>query len=234
MIDKLTHVEGKIVVKIDMDGKNTHKFEDGTIIRRERKYDCFDQKFTKPVNAIVISADNIPEGAEVLIHHNSTHDNNIINNYQPLSGNIIASDIKYLSIREDEAFAWYDEVNKCWTPLKGFDFALQVFIPYKGVIQNVEPTLVKNALFVTTGQYKDNVCMTLQASNYKIIFQDRNGREGNLIRFRSEEDLATQREAEVILLHHEYTKKVLNGEYLIGIDKSDAKQIKEYIHERVH
>lgn len=228
----LTHVEGKIIVQIDMEYKNSHQFEDGTKIRIERKYDCFDQKHTQPVNGIVISADNIPEGSEIICHHNICHDTNRILNYQQLSGKVEASDIRYFSIREDEAFAWYDEINKMWMPLKGFDFALQVFKPYKGILHNIEPTPIKNCLWVTTGEYANNACITLQASNYRMIFQDRNGREKNIIRFRSEEDLKTQREAEVVCLHHNYTKRVLSGDLHVGLTISDAKPLNEYIHAR--
>ena len=110
-MNKLTHVEGKLVVRIDMNYKNSWTFEDGTKIVLERKYDCFDEKYTRPVNAIVVSAGNIPAGSEVIIHHTCTHDTNRVFNYQPLSGEVEASDIRYFSIREDEAFAWYDEVN---------------------------------------------------------------------------------------------------------------------------
>ncbi len=70
--------------------------------------------------------------------------------------------------------------------------------------------------------------MTLQASNYRMIFQDRNGREKNIIRFRSEEDLKTQREAEVVCLHHNYTKQILNGDLHVGLTISDAKPWNQY------
>lgn len=227
-MNKLTHVEGRIIIKMDMEYKNSHTFEDGTKIRLERKYDNFDEKYTRPINAWVVSAEGIPENVEILVHHNCTHDTNRIFNYQKLSGEVEASDIKYFSIREDEAFAWYNEETNSWMPMKGFDFALHVFKPYKGILEGIEPTPIKNCLWVTTGEFKDNACMTLIASNYKIIFQDRNGREGNLIRFRSEDNQINQRECEVVLLHHEYTNKILSGDFFVGISISDAKPLNEY------
>jgi hypothetical protein len=229
-MEKLKHTEGRIIIKMDMEYKNSVTFSDGTKIRLERKYDCFDQKHTQPVNAIVVSADGIPEDSEIIVHHNCTHETGRIHNYQPLSGKVEASDVRYFSILEDEAFAWYDEVNSKWMPLKGFDFALQIFKPYKGILEGIEPAPIKNCLWVTTGEYAGNACMTLQASNYKMIFQDRNGREKNIIRFRSEEDLKTQRELEIVCLHHSYTKQVLNGDLHVGLTISDAKPLKEYIH----
>lgn len=226
----LTHVDGKIVVCIDMNYKNSHTFSDGTKIILERKYENFDQKYTQPVNAIVVSASDIPEGAEVIVHHNCVHETNRIFNYQQLSGKVEASDVRYFAIKQDEVFAWYDENGKKWEPLKGFDFALHIFKPYKGIIEGIEPTPIRNCLWVTTGEYAGNACMTLQASNYRMIFQDRSGREKNIIRFRSEEDLKTKRESEIVCLHHIYTKQILSGELHVGLTISDAKPLKEYIH----
>lgn len=230
---QLKHVENRIVVSVDMEGKNSHTFTDGTKIRLERKYDNFDLKYVNPTNAIVVSAENIPEGAEILIHHNSTHDTNRIFNYDQLSGHVIASNIKHFAIPETEAFAWYDKQSKSWQPLPGFDFALRVFRPYKGVLDGIDPTLIKDCLYVTTGEYKGLVCRTLRACDYTIIFQDVNGREGNIIRFRSKdvigEDKKIAREMEVVAIDHDLTNKMINGDLIAGITKSDAKPVIQLI-----
>lgn len=226
-MSKLTHVENRIVVSVDMEGKNSHTFADGTTIRLERKYDNFDMKYVNPVNAEVLSAATIPEGAQILIHHNSCHDTNRVFNYTSLSGSEIASNVRYFAIPESEAFAWYDKDTKSWQPLPGFDFALRVFKPYKGILEGVEPTLIKDCLLITTGEYMGQVVRTLKASDYNIIFQDVNGREGNLIRIRSSEDVKTKRECEIVALDHSLTDLYNNGELIVGIKKSDAKPIKE-------
>lgn len=226
-MSKLTHVEKRIIVAIDHEKKNWHQFEDGTKIRMERKYDNFNMRHVNPVNAIVISGENLPEGEEIIVHHNAIHETNLINNYKPLSGKAVASDVKYYSISENEAFAYYD--GKQWMPLAGFDFALRIFKPYNGIIEGVEPTLIKQVLWITTGQYKDQACITLQASDYQLVFQGKNNREENIIRLRTEENLQEQRESEVVAIHNEYTHKILNGELLVGLTKSDAKPLNEYI-----
>lgn len=228
--DKLTYIEGRIICQVDMEGKNSHRFADGTTIRLERRYDNFNMRYVNPVNATVISAENIPEGAVILIHHNSIHDTNRVFNYSSLSGDEIASNIRYFSIPETEAFAWYDKESKNWKPLPGFDFALRVFKPYKGILEGVEPTLIKDCLYVTTGEYKGLICRTLKSCDYNIIFQDVNGREGNLIRFRSVEDLKTQRELEIVAIDHTLTEQLQNGDLIVGITKSDAKPLKEIQH----
>lgn len=226
---QLKHVENRIVVSVDMDSKNWHTMSDGTKIRLERKYDNFDMKHVQPVNATIVSANEVPEGVDVLVHHNATHDTNRIFDYQNLSGDEIASNIRYFSIPESEAFAWYDKETKSWKPLDGFDFALRVFKPYKGILQGVEPTEIKNCLYITTGEYQGLVCRTLKATDYTIIFQDVNGREGNLIRFRSKEDEVTQRELEIVAIDHSLTMKMKKGELIAGIKKGDAKTIKELV-----
>lgn len=222
----LKHVQGRVVVSIDIEYKNQVKFENGTRIRLERQYNNLNRRETEPVNAIVIDAENIPIGAEILIHPNEIHDVNKIFDYQQLSGNEIASDIKYYSINENQCFAWRTGV-KDWQPTKNFDFALRVFKPYLGVLEGIEPTLIKDTLYVTTGELKGNVVKTVKASDYEIIYQENTGKEKRLIRFRPNGDEQSQREPEAIAIMQEYTKKVNNGEYIIGINISDAKPLKE-------
>ena len=242
MRTELKHVENRIIVSIDLEAKNWHQFDDGTKIRLERKYENFNERYTRPVNATVISAEHIPAGSEILIHHNCTHDTNRIFNYKQLSGKEEASDIKYYSIHEDEAFAWAVKQKKTdgrygrnwwyennWHPLPGFDFALRVFKPYKGILHGVEPEKIKQVLFMLTGKYKGKVCVTLQAVDYQIIFQDMNGREGNLIRLRTDGDENTQREPEVVAIHHEYTDMVDRGKLIVGITKNDARPINQFV-----
>lgn len=228
----LKYVPDRVICSVSMDAKNWHTMPDGTKIRLERKYDNFDNKYTQPINAVVVSADNIPEGVEILLHHNSCHDTNRIFNFKPLSGKEIADDIRYFSVPYSECFAWYNESTSEWLPMPGFDFALRVFKPYKGVLQGIEPTLLKNVLYVTTGDYKGNVCYTLRACDYQIVFQDRNGREGNIIRFRSAEDEKQQRELEIVAISDDMTKQVSDEDLWVGLTKTDCKPLNQYLNDR--
>jgi len=223
MQDKLTHVENRIIVAIDLEKKNWHQFEDGTKIRMERRYENFNMRYVNPVNATVVSGANLPKDAEIIVHHTCIHETNRIYDFQPLSGKTEASDIKYYSIGENEAFAYFDEGE--WRPLAGFDFALRIYKPYTGIMHGIEPTLVKQVLWITTGQYIHNACITLQASDYQLIFQDKNNQEKNIIRLRTEENLKEQRESEVVALHNEYTEKILKGLLWVGLTTSDAKPL---------
>ena len=70
----LIEPSNRVIIKVDLESKNSHTFKDGTKIRLERIYDNFNMRYVKPVNGIVVNAKDIPEGAEILIHHNATHD----------------------------------------------------------------------------------------------------------------------------------------------------------------
>lgn len=221
-MEKLKCVKDRVIVSLDMEYKNSWKFEDGTKIRLERKYDCFNMRHVNPVNASVISAEGIPMGAEILIHHNSCHDTYRIFNFKQSSD---IGDVRYFSVPVGECYAWYDNANKKWMPLDGFDFALRVFKPYKGIIAGIEPEVIKNVLYLTTGIYAGNVMQTLRHCDYQVIFQNIDGKEGNLIRVRTKENKLEQRESEILFIHHEYTQKVLDGKLSIGLTKSDAKPL---------
>ena len=219
---QLQAVEGKVIISVDLESKNSHTFSDGTKIRLERQYNNLNRRETHPVNATVISGEGMNSGSQILIHPNMTHETYRIYDYAPLSGTIEGSDIKYYSIPEEQCYAWLD--GDTWKPLKNFDFALRVYIPYVGLIDGIEPTLVKDVLYVTTGEFKGKVVHTLKSCDYEIIFQGSNGQEDRLIRFRHFPDQEHERE-EVIAVDEYLTKKVNNKELIIGLSPLKAKPI---------
>lgn len=221
---ELKYISGRVIVEVDIEKKNSHKFQDGTEIRLERKYNEFNRRITEPVNATVISAEHIPSGSEILIGHNSLHDTNKIFNFKPLSGEAIASDIKYFSLPEEDCFAWRDENNEL-QPMKDFCFALRVFKPYKGILEGIEPTEIKNVLYITTGYLNGKVVHTLKASDYEIIYQGLDGREARVIRCRHFQDEDNEKE-EIVAISGDLTKQVNSGKLLVGLSKSDCKAIK--------
>mgnify|MGYP002813323528 FL=1 len=221
----LKHTEGRVVARVNREKKNYYTFADGTKIRVERQFDNFNRRETQPTNAIVVSAKGIPEGAEILVHPNAPEENNRIYDYTPLSGEEVASHVKYYSIPEDQCFAWRNENQ--WKPIPPFETALRVFKPYKGLLTGVEPTQLKDVLFVTSGELKGKVVKTIKSSDYCIVFQDTNGKEGNLIRFRPFGCQKTKREEEAVAILWDETKLVNRGDLLVGLSKSDAKQLKE-------
>jgi|ERR1039457_460252 hypothetical protein len=222
----LKHVEGRVIIKIDLEEKNWHTFSNGLRIRRERRYNEFNRRITEPVNATVVSADNIPEGSEILIQFNEICDTNKIFNYQQLSGDEIASSVKYYSINEEQCFLWRENKSEKWKPLKNFATALRVFKPYSGNIAGIKPLQIKDVLYLTSGEFEGYVMNTLKASDYEIIFQTEEGREGRIIRTRHYEGRWHDRE-EMAAINYELTDLLLEGKLLIGLETSDAKTIKE-------
>jgi hypothetical protein len=220
----LKHTHGRVVVEVDLEKKNHHTFEHGETIRLERNFNNFNQREVMPVNAIVISAENIPTGAEVLIAHNCTHEVNRIYDYKNLSGEDQATDIKYFSIQETDCFLWRMNDGD-WQPIGIYATALRVFKPYLGFLEGIEPEIVENVLYVTSGEYKGLVVRTLKACDYQIVFQESNGRESNIIRFRPNGDEEEKREPEAIAIEHDLTEKVANGELFIGLTIKDCQPL---------
>jgi hypothetical protein len=216
--DNLQYIEGRVIVKVDIDGKDSWTFENGQKIEYKRRFNNFNRSQTEPVNAIVISGEGIKKGAEILVHFNAIHDSNRIFDYKESN-----ESVQYYSVHNDMCFAWLDD--GIWQPLPPYAFAWRVFKPYEGLIANIEPTLVKDVLFVTSGELKSKVVKTVKAADFTITAQGADGREINLIRFRPFGDERNKREEEAIAVMHEITDKVLSGEYLIGLTTRDAKTI---------
>jgi hypothetical protein len=219
---KLKAPSNRVIIKVDLESKNSHTFKDGTKIKLERVYDNFNMRYVKPVNAEVVDAAGIPVGSEILIHHNATHDTYKIFNYQKPTAEA-SSEMQYFSIPIEECFMWRNEKGSTWNPLNNFITGLRLFEPYTGFLQGVEPTLVKNKIYVTSGELSGNVVGTVISSDYEIIYQNDDGTEGKIIRLRYYPEGNDRNE--VISVEHELTEKVVNGDLLIGYNISDAKKL---------
>lgn len=221
--DFLIHTEGRVVVKVDIESKNYHTFEDGTKIRRERLFNQFDRRIAQPVNCIVISGAGIPKGAELLVEHNAFHETNRINDYKNSFENEASDRVRYFSLERHECYCWRIGSGE-WNPIYPYEFALRVFKPYKGMLQEIEPELLKDILFVTSGNLRGKVVKTVKAADYCLVYQDLNGREANLICFRPNGDDKRKLEEEAIAILWDETRNVLNAELLTGYSVSDFKK----------
>ena len=219
---KLKAPGNRVIIKVDLESKNSHTFKDGTKIKLERVYDNFNMRYVKPVNAEVVNAKDIPVGSEILIHHNATHDTYKIFNYQRPTAEA-SSDMQYFSIPIEECFMWRDEKGSTWNALNNFITGLRIFEPYTGFLEGIEPALVKNKIYVTSGELEGNVVGTVISSDYEIIYQDDDGTEGKIIRLRYYPEGNDRNE--VISIEHELTNKVKNGELLVGYNTSGAKKL---------
>ena len=224
-VTDLKCVHNRIIIVIDLDGKNTHKFSDGTEIYLGRRFNNLNRRHTEPVNAYVIDAENIPKGAEILIHPNAICDANKINNYENISLEQNNS-VRYYSIETISAFLWRIKKGSTWNPVENFATALRVFKPYAGNIAGIRPFLIKNVLYITSGELEGKIVNTLIAADYEIIFQGDNGQEQRLIRCRHYENMKHDRE-EIIAINYELTEQFNYGKLLIGLDTSDCKTIND-------
>jgi hypothetical protein len=225
---KISHIEKRIVVSIDLDSKNTHRFTDGTTIRVERDYNNFNRRYTMTVNATVISGEGTPEGAEILIHHNATHDTYRVFNYHGLSGEKEADTAKIFSLPEEQCFFYRESPESPWKPVGGYIRAYRVFRPYEGPIENIPPAEIKKTLYIDSGELKGLVCHTLHACDYEIQYMDK-GRIASMIRARHYEGENLHDREEIIAISHDLTEQVEQGRLLIGYTPQDAKTI--YDHE---
>ena len=221
---KLKAPSNRVIIKVDLESKNSHTFKDGTKIKLERVYDNFNMRYVKPVNAEVVDGKDIPTGAEILIHHNATHDTYKIFNYQRPTTEA-SSDIQYFSIPIEECFMWREGKGSIWNALNNFVTALRIFKPYKGMLQGIEPEVMNNKLYITSGELKGRVVNTVISSDYEIIYQNDDGTEGRIIRLRYFPDGNDRNE--IIAINDNMTELVESGELLVGYNKSDAKQLKE-------
>lgn len=214
MKGQLKAPKGRLIIEVDMEYKNSHTFDNGQKIRLERGYDNFNGRYTNPVNGVVIDGLELKKGTEVIVHHNSIHDTNKVFNYQnkPLFG--------IYSVPVEECFIYFE--NEKWRPFPEFSLGYRIYEPYKGKINGIQPTLVKNKIYVSEGEYSGNVVNTLKASDYELIFQDKNGKENRIIRFRNSGE-----RQEVIAIDHDATEKVMKSKLLIGLTPPSAKILYE-------
>lgn len=221
--DSLVHREGRVVVKVDTKSKDSHTFESGLTIRRERKFNDFNRRITQPTNCWVISGEGIPKGAELLVEHNAFHETNRINDYKNTFESEESDRVRYFSLETRECYAWRVGAGD-WTPIHPYEFALRVIKPYKGKLHNIEPEILKDTLFVTTGELKGKVVKTVKAADYCLIFQTELGVEGHLIAFRPMGDTKRGMEEEAMAILWDETEKVMDGTLLIGTEIKNAKK----------
>lgn len=215
---ELKHTNGRVIISIDTEAKNSHTFGNGSKIHIARQFNNLNRRETEPVNAHVISGEGITIGAEILIHPNAIIDSNKIFDFKE-----DVSDVRYYSIPKEQCYIWKNENNE-WIPLKNFATALRVFEEYKGVLLGVEHKLIPNVLYITSGELKGKVVHTLKACDYEIIFMGSTGVEERVIRCRHFENEINERE-EIVGIDTNLSSKVKKGDLLVGISSNDAKNI---------
>lgn len=204
----IEHTEKRIVVKVDTESKNTYRFGNGQILFMFPNTNQLDRRYTQPVNGIVVSAEDIPVGAEVLLEHNSCHPTNEIVELKDDN-----PDIKYYSVPELEVYVWrkigeikfratadlhitdnwetsgvdynsfkVEETDLAeWQPTKYYAIAERVYEPYTGIFHGIKPSVIKNTLLIKTGELKGKIVHTVKNGQYEIIYQDTNGQPNEIL-----------------------------------------------------
>jgi hypothetical protein len=224
----ITHTEGRVIVKVDKDGKNWHTFEDGTRLRLEREFNNLDRKHVSQVLGEVVSGDGIAEGALILFHHNAIHDVNKIFDHGILTKEEEIAGLEIYSFEERECFLWKEKGKEIWNPLKGFATALKVFTPYTGSLQGIPHEEIKGTLYITSGELNGKVVHTLKAVGLPIIFNNEDGRETTILMVRHFEDGSEPEREEITVISHTLTNMVKKSELYVGITAEDCKSINQY------
>lgn len=214
----LKHVYGRVIISIDLEGKNSHTFSNGQKIYIGRQFNNLNRRETEPVNAYVVSGEGINKGAEILIHPNAIHDSNKIFGYGEDE-----TDVRYYSIPQEQCYLWRNEDYE-WMPFPGYVTGLRVFKEYKGTLVGIDHELIPNVLYITSGEYANKVVRTLKACDYEIIFMGADGKEERVIRCRHFENEIHERE-EIIAVDEVLTNQIIGKDLLVGISSSDAKSI---------
>lgn len=100
-----------------------------------------------------------------------------------------------------------------------------MFEPYKGTIEGIEPTVVKQVLYITTGELRGKVAHTLKGCDYQLVFQGSDGKEQNIIRCRHFNEETENEREEIIAIADDLTMKVNKGELLVGLYPNDCIKI---------
>lgn len=195
--------QGNVLIKIDLDQKKRYKFSNGQEIFISRGHE-YNLRLDNPNVAEVLDAEKIPTGSLALIHHNACQDS-----YKAFSGNG-----NIFSIPTDLVFL-YNFNNEGWIPNEGFVISRRIFKPYNGGLVGIENEVVKNRMWIDKGIHAGSVAVTLPNCDYCIVYFI-DGKEYNIIR---------TRERELVALDNSLTASVINGEYLVGINPSDAKTL---------
>lgn len=223
----LRHAPHKVLIEVDITQRNSYRFANGTELVMFPKTDQFDKRFWAATSGIVVSADDMPAGSEVLIEHNSCEPTNAVVEYENANPNI-----KLFSVPEMEVYAWRSPHYNEWVATKYYAIGLHVYKPYKGILQNIKAEVIKNTLLILSGELKDKVVHILKNGEYTIVYQDRNGKPNELlVTFNAppeeQGDIIIDAKQEVIAIDHSLTERWLNGELLAGLTHENAKSIKQ-------
>lgn len=210
---KATH--RNTLVYIEKDNKEKYKFKSGVELFIVKGH-SYNLREDNPSIGKIIDGEGLTKDSICLLHHNASHETYHIEGVEYDNGQIIKN---LYSVPLDMIFCFKEDENKNWVANKGFLITLRLYKPYVGLIEGVPHNQIKHRLFVVNGnvegaEVEGKVVIVSAYSDYEIIF-----REDNV-----EKSVIRTREREILGIDVEATKKVFNGEYLLGNNLEDAKK----------
>lgn len=215
---KIVATKGNVLIRIDVTQKEKYSLTKAITIHIEKGFN-FNLREDKSSMGYVIDGEGLPQGASILIHHNSTNATYEVPDKKFLTDEERKEGYKVFSIPHDTVYCFSVDGKK-WQPCKDFLITLRIFKEYKGRLTGIESELVKDRLYIVQGEIEDapplegRVCIVTPNSAYEIIFHTPQNREERVIRTRAREILAID---EIL------TQQVNKGKYLIGLNASTAK-----------
>lgn len=213
-------IKGNVIIRMNVLQKTKYALTDECVIEIVKGFD-FNLRQDRASFGYIIDGEGFKEGAEVVCHYLALEPNYLVEGENILTEIEKRNGYKVLSIPYDMCFA-INEGNG-WTPCKDFLLTQRIFLPYNGKLTGIEHQLVKNRMFVVSGfdeegeiDLSGKCVVTLENSDYEIIWHNSKSREERLIRTRGRE---------ITAIDEGLTRKIKTGKYLIGLAPNNCKTL---------
>lgn len=222
-------IKTNIILKMDVRQKEKFNLTEDIQIEISKGFN-FNLREDRSSMGYIINGRGLTKGHQALCHHLTIESGNEVVGETILTEAEKKEGYKVFSVDRDMVFATSPDGIE-WHPCKDFLITLRIFKPYKGKLKGIEPTVLKDRMYIIKGvdefeeqitDLSDKVACTTVNSDYQIIWHNKKNREQSLIRTRSREVLA---------IDNGMLEDLKNGELLIGLTATDCKTYKEY-HER--
>lgn len=220
-------LKGYVIIKMDTRQRERFRLGGTDIVLDISRGFNWNLREDRPALAEIIDGENLPKGTDVLVNYLAIEPVYEILEEEILTKHEKQQGVKIFSIPNDMCFAYFDKGE--WRPCKEYLLTMRIFKPYTGKLAGIEPTLVKNRMYVFKGfsegenetkvDLGGKVAVTLDWCDYQIVWTDRNNKEQNLIRTRDREIIGTD---------DGLLKELKKEKYLMGLTAKTAKTLKEW------
>lgn len=214
-------IRGQVIIKIDARQKEKFALTQDVTIEIIKGFD-FNLRNDRASYGYIVNGNGHTKGDRALCHHLALEPNYQIENETILTEVEKKEGFKVISIPVDMLFATSPD-GKEWVPCKDFLITQRIFLPYRGKMVGIDHQLVKNRMHVISGMdewgevdLSGKCVVSLDNTDYEIIFHREDNKEYRLIRSRSRE---------IIAIDEKLTKGVNKGRYLVGLSPTNCKAL---------